>query len=70
MYLEVNQPGLIPGKIQVDNEEDAEKVFSILIDAQNIPGVDSFEAAVLHSELYHFGKSSDVIWKRRFDDYF
>lgn len=64
MYLEVNQPGFIPGKIRVDNEQDAEKVFAVLVDASNIPGTGQFKRAT----LYGSGKS-DIIWSREFDDY-
>jgi len=47
MTLYVNQKGYIPGEIKVNNEEEAERVVSTLIDAQNIPGVNNFNIAVL-----------------------
>lgn len=63
MYLEVNMSGLVPGKIRVENKEDADKVFSVLVDAQNIPGVGDLHIATLRHDN---GKG---ICRRRFDDY-
>ena len=63
MFIEVNAEGLIPGTIQVEDEEDAERVFEILIDAQGIPGVCRFEKAILK-------QGNSVLWTRNFEDYY
>ncbi|MCK9458783.1 MAG: hypothetical protein M0R80_04025 [Proteobacteria bacterium] len=47
MTLYVNQKGYAPGEIKVNSVEEAEQVFSTLLDAQNIPGVNNFNIAVL-----------------------
>ena len=55
--------GFVPGKIKVEDKDDAERVFGILVDAQNIPGVGDFHIASLKTD------SGEVVWEKRFDDY-
>jgi DNA-directed RNA polymerase subunit H (RpoH/RPB5) len=50
MTLYVNQKGYVPGEIKVNSEEEAEQVVSTLIDAQNIPGINVFDIAVLKNK--------------------
>ena len=63
MFIEVNAEGLVPGTITVEDEEDAERVFEVLIDAQGIPGVCRFEKAILK-------QGNRVLWTRMFEDYY
>ena len=63
LVLLVNQKGLIPGSIRVDSIEDAEQAFSVLVDAQNLPGVGEFSVAILKD------KNGKVIKEWEFDNY-
>jgi hypothetical protein len=63
MILYVNQRGLVPGEIRVNSVDEAEQVFSTLVDAQNIPGVNEFNIAVLKD------KEGKTIKKWEFSNY-
>jgi hypothetical protein len=63
MTLYVNQKGLVPGEIRVNSMDEAEQAFSTLVDAQNIPGVNEFNIAVLKD------KEGKTIKKWEFSNY-